>query len=308
MSDQPTVLGAGLTEEIEAERPLMPHDLYEIGSMLSYEERLYLHHTARTAGPGAIVDLGAFLGGSTLALASGAQQRGAVVDSFDRFRLDGDWEKEWFPPGFDANPGESTRPIYEHNIRRVRDNVRIHEGDVCDATWNEPISVLFIDVAKSWETADAVWNTFFPWLMPGAIVIQQDLVHWGHPWCGVIMEHLAGNFQYLGWTWLASSVWRCIEPPEEIPERMLEHFSVEQMLELTDRAAARVGDPAAGSIRLGGAHVLASYGQFDAARARVEEIRAVLNNDELPFIEEGFANYDQSIPWREAQARAAGKA
>lgn len=290
--EQATTLGAGLEHFIEPEREFTPIDVYEIGAMLANEERLLLHNVGRTGPPGAIVELGAFLGGSTLALASGAEHRDAHVHSFDRFRLDGEWEKEWFPDGFDAAPGDSTLPIYRHNINRVKDRVIVHEGDVCEAKWNEPIGVLFIDVAKAWTTADAVWNTFFPWLQPGSIVIQQDLVHWGHPWCPIIMEHLNDHFEYVGWTWMASSVWRCKSVPDDIPPVMLDAFTCEEMLELIDRAADRVGPPASGSIRLSGAQVLIDFGRLDEARARLEEIRSTLSNEQLPFIEEGFAAYD----------------
>lgn len=290
-----TTLGDGLQDIIEAEREFMPADVYEIGSMLSYEERLFLHYAGRTGMPGAIVDLGAFLGGSSLALASGAEFRDGRVDSFDLFRLAGDWEREWIPEGWDVDLGESTLPIYRHNISRVQNRVSVHPGDVCNAVWNEPIGVLFIDIAKSWTTADAVWNTFLPWLQPGALVIQQDLVHWGHPWCAIVMEHLADHFEYLGWTWMGSSVWRCKEPPRQIPPVMLEAFTCDAMLELIDRAADRVGEPASGSIRLSGAACLIAAGKPDAARDRVEEIRATLSNAELPFIEEGFAAYDEML-------------
>jgi len=98
----------------------MPADVYEIGSMLSYEERLFLHHAGRTGIPGAIVDLGAFLGGSTLALASGAELRDAKVDSFDLFRLADDWEREWFPEGFDVEIGGSTLPSSAGTMRGTR--------------------------------------------------------------------------------------------------------------------------------------------------------------------------------------------
>jgi predicted O-methyltransferase YrrM len=289
---QVTTLGDGLQYPIEAERSFMPNDVYDVGSMLSFEERLFLHHAGRTGIPGAIVDLGAFLGGSTLALASGAELRDATVHSFDLFRLADDWEREWIPEGFEIEIGESTLPIYEQNIRRVRDRVTVHEGDVANETWNEPIGVLFVDIAKSWDTADAVWNTFFPWLKPGALVIQQDLVHWGHPWCAIMMEHLADHFDYLGWTWMGTSVWRCKSTPRQIPPSMLKAFSCEEMLELIDRAAERVGGPAGQSIRLSGVKVLMAYGKRVPAEERVEEIRATLINDELPFIEEAFAVYD----------------
>lgn len=284
-----TILGDNLDDIIDAEREFMPMDVYEVGAMLSYEERLLLHHAGRTGMPGAIVDLGAFLGGSTLALASGAEHRDAKVDSFDLFRFEGPGQQQWCPDGFEATVDGSTLPAYEHNIRRVRDRVCVHVGDVREAKWHDPIGVLFIDVAKAWTTADAVWNTFFPHLQPGALVIQQDLVHWGHPWCAIIMEHLADCFEYVGWTWLASSVWRCKTTPEQIPPVMLEAFSCDEMLDLLDRAADRVGDPAAGSIRLSGVLCLVDFGRIDEAQQRLDEIRAVLSDAQLPFISEGFA-------------------
>jgi hypothetical protein len=40
---------------------------------------------------------------------------------------------------------------------------------------------------------------------------------------------------------------------------------------------------------------LIAAGKPDAARDRVEEIRATLSNAELPFIEEGFAAYDEML-------------
>jgi hypothetical protein len=55
----------------------------------------------------------------------------------------------------------------------------VHEGDVRHQHWQTPISVLFVDITKSWATADAVRRTALPSLLPGALVIQQDLVHWG---------------------------------------------------------------------------------------------------------------------------------
>jgi Methyltransferase domain len=298
---RPTDLGAGLRDILDAERELMPRDVYEVGSMLSYDERLLLHWAARTAAPGAIVDLGSFLGGSTLALASGAEHRGGNVDAFDLFVCQGDWERHWAPAGFELALGDSTRPAFEHNIARVRDRVAVHEGDVRRQRWQAPISVLFIDVTKSWATADAVWRTFLPRLQPGALVIQQDLVHWGHPWCAVVMEHLSEHFEYLGWVWFSSAVYRCRQPPRAVPVPMLERLTGDEMLRLIDQAAERVGEPGSGGIRLSAARVFAAFGRFDHARARVAEIRSSYDDSVLPHIEQGLTNLERWV--EEAEAR-----
>ena len=288
-------ISAGLRRILDAERALMPRDVYEVGSMLSYDERLLLHWAARTGPPGAIVDLGSFLGGSTLTLARGAEHRGAKVDAFDLFVCRGDWETMWAPDGFELALGDPTRPAFEHNIARVRDRVTVHEGDVRTQEWQAPIGVLFVDITKSWATADAVWRTFLPSLEPSALVIQQDLVHWGHPWCAVVMEHLSEDFEYLGWVGYSSAVYRCRRPPIKVPVPMLERFSCDDMLSLIERAAERVGEPASGAIRLSAVFVFAAVGRFDDARIRVAEIRSSYNDSALPYIEEGLTYLDRWI-------------
>jgi hypothetical protein len=284
-------LGAGLGEITDTE--LVPDDLYAVGSMLSYDERRLLHWAARTGPEGAIIDLGSFLGGSTLALATGAEHRDARVHAYDRFVLADPSERAWIPEAFTLAIGDSTRAVFEYNIEGVANRVFVHEGDVRGQEWRRgPIGVLFVDVAKSWATADAIWRTFLPAVTEGGLVIQQDQVHWGHPWCAIMMEHLADHFEYLGWVWYSSAVYRCRHPITAVPVPMLERLSCTEMLGLLDRFAARAGEPAAGSVRLSGAFVLAAFGRLSEARARVAEISANYDDQRLPHIEEGFAYLD----------------
>jgi Methyltransferase domain len=284
-----------LQKVLEAERAFMPHDVYEVNSMLSYDERLLLHWAARTGPPGAIVDLGSFVGGSTLALASGAEHRDMGVFAYDRFVLSSDSERTWMP-GAELAVGDSTLPVFEHNTRRVHDRLTVRAGDVEEHGWTDgPIGVLFIDITKSWRTADFVWRTFLPALVPGALVIQQDLAHWGHPWCAVVMEHLSESFDYLGWVWFSSAVYRCRRPISDVPVPMLERFTCDEMLSLIDRAAARVGEPVAGSIRMSAVVVLAANERFDEARDRVAQIRSEYDDTVLPHIGEGLVISDRWI-------------
>jgi hypothetical protein len=277
----------GLRDALEAERERLSPDVLGIGSMLSYDERALLQWAARTGPPGAVVDLGSFLGGSTLALARGTDR---PVHAYDRFIFEG-WEYDWLPDGFALRAGKSTRPAFDHNIAAVADRVVVHEGDVEALGWpGDPIGVLFVDITKAWDTADAVWSAFLPSLTTGGLLIQQDLVHWGHPWCAIVMEHLAEHFDYLGWVWYSSAVYRLRSPVRELPVPMLEAFTCEQMLALLARAAQRVGEPAAGSVRLAGAVVYASFGRFHEARARLADIARSYDDSVLPHIEEGFAH------------------
>jgi hypothetical protein len=299
------VPGEGLAAVIDGERARMPADVYAVGSMLSYEERLLLHWAARTAPAGAVVDLGAFLGGSALALASGAVDREVPVHSYDRFVLTSDWERTWLPEDAVIELGDSTLPVFERNVARTRDRIVVHAGDVEAGGWSgDPIAVLFVDIAKTWATGDFVWRTFLPALVPGALVIQQDLVHWGHPWCAIVMEHLAEHFEYLGWVWYSSAVYRCTAPIPVGPAPLLEALSCDQLVALVDRAAARFGAPVDGSVRMSAAVVYGTFGRFDEARARVQEGRDRYRDGSLPHIEEGFAHLDQWLAVAETQGSA----
>jgi hypothetical protein len=297
-------LGAGLEAIIAAEHQHAQPDVYSVGSMLSYDERMVLHWATREGNPTTrvVVDAGCFLGGSTLALAGGIAARAdgtpATVHSYDLFRFGSPTEHHWVPEGFDFAVGASTVPVFEHHVARVRPMVLPHAGDIRQAQWSaDPIGVLFVDVAKSWSTGDAVWRQFFPALVPGeSLIIQQDLVHWGHPWCAIVMELLADRFDYLGWAFYSSAVYRSLAPitADELPVSLLSELAVGEQLDLLERAATRLGEPAAGPVRLSGAVVLASHGDYDGARARIEAVRAAYSDDVMPFISEGF---DYLVPW-----------
>ena len=301
MEDSASALGSGLEDVIAAERPLVAQEVYAVGSMLSYDERALLHWSTRAGYPsaGAVVDAGCFLGGSTLALAKGIQAGGRegdrLIDVYDLFRFGSDSDRTWVPEGFAFEVGGSTMDVFEHNVSAVRPLLRVHEGDVREVTWGaEPIGVLFVDIAKSWDTGDAVWREFLPAVSPGGLVIQQDLVHWGHPWCAIAMELLADHFEYLGWVWFSSAVYRCVSPvpAAQVPGSLLRDLTLDRKLELLDGAAARIGEPAAASLRLSGAVVLASHGRFAEARQRIAEVRSTHDDSVLPYVEEGFAYLD----------------
>jgi hypothetical protein len=297
-------LGSGFFDIVDAERPLAEPDLFEVGSMLGYDERLLLRWATRAGNPSrdAVVDGGCFLGGSTLALASGIAARESPrspLHVYDLFVYGAESERTWVPKGLPFGVGQPTYPAFEHHVRRVRPMLTLHPGDMREQRWTgAPIGTLFVDIAKSWEIGDAVWRQFFPALVPAeSLVIQQDLVHWGHPWCAIVMELLADRFEYLGWTWFSSAVYRANAPvsADDLPTSLLRDVSMADQLALVDRAAARLGEPIAGSVRLSGAVVLGAFRRFAKARERVEEIRERYTDETIPFIGEGCSYLGQWI-------------
>ena len=139
-----------------AESPTLPEELRQVKTMLSAQELNLLYSLARHSytGRGEIVDGGAFLGGSTLALACGLRDNSQVDDksfrihSYDYFVADRFVAQ--FIPGFPE--GKSTRPYFDGVIAPVASHVAVHEGDLTTFPWpaRRAIEILFIDVAKSW--------------------------------------------------------------------------------------------------------------------------------------------------------------
>lgn len=294
--------GIDLTAIVERERARLPQSVFDLPSMLSYEERALLQWATREGlrEPAGTVDLGCYLGGSTLPLGLGLQERDAggrlQLHSYDMFVISGEWERQYFTDDQPFEVGSTLLPLFERNIEPVRDRVVVHHGDVHRERWDGgEISTLFIDIAKSWSTHDHVVREFFPCLDPDALVIQQDLVHFGHPWCAISMELLSDHFEYLGHVWFGSAVYRTLEPPRDgLPINLLDRLSADEALALVDRCAERVGEPFAGQLRLAGAGALACYGKFDRARARVAEVQAAYDDSMVPYISQG---YEQMPRW-----------
>jgi hypothetical protein len=86
----------------------------------------------------------------------------------------GDWERPYFPDDFPFEVGMSITSLYERHIAPIRDLVQIYHGDLLGFHWAaDPISTLFVDIAKSWQVKDHVVEQFFPSLLPDAVLVQQ---------------------------------------------------------------------------------------------------------------------------------------
>jgi hypothetical protein len=279
-------------------RRRLPQDVLGVTSMLSHDERSLLYGLARDcfSGRGLIVDAGAFVGGSTLALASGLTAgRGSppgTIHSYDRLSLDEYGKARYFSDVDELTVGSSLRPLFERNLAGHRDLVVLHEGDVLNETWSgSPIEILFIDIAKSWEINAHVVSEFFPSLVPGhSVVIQQDLVHWAYPWCAIVMELLADHFTYDGWVWYASSIWRCVRPISraDVEVDWRSGIGLDNGLRLLRRAARRAGGRGAALLELARAKLMLDFNRADEALAEVDRVEQ-LYGSRVPHIDEGYA-------------------
>jgi hypothetical protein len=170
----------------------LPQEVLTVPTMIHTDERKLLYSLARDifSGQGVIVDAGAFVGGSTLALGKGLAEnvqakRPGVIHSFDMFQITDEYMARLLysqDPSYQRHIGESCRSLYDFFTQSIAQYVTVHWGNICDSPWDgTSIEILFLDIMKAWETSDYVLREFFPALMPGrSIVIQQDYVHEGH--------------------------------------------------------------------------------------------------------------------------------
>ncbi len=162
-----------------------PADCY---TMLTDNEICFLEQYGRHSytGAGKIVDLGCWLGGSTMALARGIadnphqqhKTRRRPIDAFDRFV----WE-DWMTPiarMLDVPKQYATGDDYLEDVEVL---LRSHEGMVRfrrqdlveEHDFRDAIEFLFIDAMRSWPLANAIQRVFFPRLIPErSLIVQQD--------------------------------------------------------------------------------------------------------------------------------------
>jgi len=136
-------------------------------------------------GRGAVVELGAWLGGSTVALATGLRRNRCRdhqrIFSYDRFLWHSACDNRG--TGLVLKHGETFLSVYRSLLGSFRDVVEVVDGDILNRGWlRRPIELLFVDIMKTEAIAQHVASTFFPHLIPGAFVVHQDFKYWGLPY------------------------------------------------------------------------------------------------------------------------------
>lgn len=189
-----------------------------VPTMLTAEEgRLYHWLGRRVRGDGAVVDLGAYAGGSAARLLSGlaAGGRANPVHSYDRFRSSrAFWAKfmpdEPLPEADDAD----LLPVAKRHLAPWGSQVELHVGDIGEKRWEGgAIEILSVDAAKGAVMADHVAAEFFPALVPGrSILVHQDYLMPVQPWLCAQMVGLREIFLPLAHVPRVGLVFLCLAP------------------------------------------------------------------------------------------------
>lgn len=200
-----------------------PAFLARLPTMLTEQETRMLAFLARALPlDGPILDLGCFVGGSTLALAQGVKtspRPDRPIHSFDLFQLNEAIKHRFFyAQGLPFYPGEDGLALYRLLTAGVSDIAVPHKGDVLETlhaespALAEPPALAFLDLCKSVAVTDHVTRTVFPRLRPGAFIVQQDFIYAYTPWAAYPLWALKDRVRLVGHTDRYSAVFR-VEAP-----------------------------------------------------------------------------------------------
>ena len=139
-------------------------------------EAVELARVARSLPAGAaIVEVGAFLGGSAVLLAGARKLSGSgKVHCVDPFDASGDAFSVPVYRAIERGLGGSLRRQFDDNIRRagLSDWVETHQGTAAEiaAGWRQPIDMLFLDGDQSPAGARLAYERWAPFLRRGGII------------------------------------------------------------------------------------------------------------------------------------------
>lgn len=186
-------------------------DLCDYPSMLTEADKAVYYDAALTyRGEGLIVDGGPFVGCTTQHLVRGLRHNprfgpqdprlAGIIKVYDLFRIDDDYIlrhlKDNFPDRSFVSGG-SFRPVFDALTEPHARLLDVHAGDVTRERYafDRDIEVLGVDLCKALPVTDHVVRTFFPRLIEGGLVIQQDFIHEFHPHIHLSMLRLDDHFE-----------------------------------------------------------------------------------------------------------------
>lgn len=238
---------------------------------------------ANYTGRGEIVEIGALLGASSVCLAQGLADNTLVDDKFRRIHVYDKFEvyphlRDMVLPFAGLAPrevGASFLDLYLTNIAAYGQMLNVHQGDAHTAEWcGKPIEILFIDCALSARLYQHFINVFYPHLIEGALIIDQDFFYQFAPWLPVKAELMADQLKPLAAVDCAV-IARCIvaAPTLAPSEAAIDQIPIGNALELMERQAIRWPGELAALIHIQGVVAMFNAGCHEESLRRLEQIR-----------------------------------
>lgn len=147
-------------------------------TMVTLPERLTLRDyvAMNWVGQGEVVEIGAFAGGSAIALLQGMElaRHPRPLHVYDTFKFPEGGHEETYRGLLNMN-GPSFRGAFDFVTRQWAGRMRVYEGDASKARWEGGrIEFLHLDCSVSADFHRSVALEFYPHLFPGATVVNQD--------------------------------------------------------------------------------------------------------------------------------------
>lgn len=185
--------------------PLLASDFHDVPlpalpdlpGMISPSECRYLFTTARgLEGSGCVVEIGSWLGRSSLHIAAGLAVSGkpTALHCFDGFTwAPNDVGKSSLP----LRPGDDFQDYFLQNLSSFRDRVTAHKTMIAQIDWNgAPIEFLFLDAPKRHAEITRCLEVFGPSLLPGrSLIAIQDYLYFPAYALAVCMHALGERLQ-----------------------------------------------------------------------------------------------------------------
>lgn len=213
-----------------------PSPTNPVGMLVEQECDWFRTYAADTySGAGAMVDLGCFVGSTTISLAQGLgvnrTAKAAKIHAYDRFLWE-DWMQSWWEAKGFAPPeleGGSFLPEFLKRTSPWKDQIIVHPEDLAVSRWDDgPIEFLLVDVMKSSDLAESITRNFFSFLVPGqSYIAHQDFAHFYTSWIHLLQFRLRDSF----------AVVADIPKSGTVVFRYLKHFSPEAVGDLSMTSA-----------------------------------------------------------------------
>jgi hypothetical protein len=163
---------------------------YGVPGMISDQERRYYEWIgAAYTGAGELIELGPWLGRSTLHIVRGLMASpaftGRRIVVVDDFVWRSSWMDAYYERGDRPGDGETFQPIFERYVAPIADLLDVRRAKIADhgdnsylepLRWDEgPIEIAYIDCGRTFEVNEAWYRALEPAFIPGrTLLIMQD--------------------------------------------------------------------------------------------------------------------------------------
>lgn len=216
-----------VSEFRDVELPAIP----EVPGMTSAAEVRYLYWLASSqlAGVGQLVEIGSWLGRSTLHLAAGLRRSGGNVGlhCFDGFT----WgPRDQLKADLPLKPGDNFQPYFEAHLADYADLVTAHRTRIADVEWSgAPIEVLFLDAPKKRPEITRCLEVFGPSLIPGkSIIAIQDYLYFPAYALAACLYSLRNHLELVHVTLEGSTVAFRVTQPIDLTNEAPDDWKVDQ--------------------------------------------------------------------------------